>query len=201
MRPLHLSSLILILAAAGCNSTGDLRKHGISTPTSSGNFKEVRKDGQQLKRRWANRYGDGYAFEAGLNANDDGFAAFAGILPNTDLGAVPTSGSATMTGHYEAAAIQDIRVSSQRYDGDLWAYRGDMTVKANFDSGKIDGRSSDGRLDVDGRIKRDGSFAGSSTFNGVDGDLAGVVDSDTAVGAFAGGNDETIFAGGFYVED
>jgi len=58
-----------------------------------------------------NSDGDGYAYETGVQ-NGAGFFARAGLIPGTSVSSLPRSGSARMSGHYEAARVTGIDLNN-----------------------------------------------------------------------------------------
>jgi hypothetical protein len=73
---------------------------------------------------------------------------------------------------------------------------GDISLSVDFADQTIQG--SDRDLTVNGEFE-DGTLSGNVNYDGISGDLRGVMGGDKAVGAFHGESSDQIFAGGFYV--
>lgn len=196
MKPFAMVCLVSTVLISGCNSKHYLAS-GIAPATASGDVSRVENNGNKRGGVVKDARGFGYAYEAGDYAHGEGFAAFAGLLPGTELGELPTRGSATMTGRYEAAEIRNIKLNGNQLSGLNRTYDGDVTVTVDFASATLNGTSKDGRLQIDGDIHKGGSFSGNSSFKVGSGRTEGVIDGKEVIGAFSGASDTSLYAGGF----
>jgi hypothetical protein len=144
--------------------------------------------------------GNGYAFVTGLFPDDPGAAGFAGITDTTDLGTQPTTDSATMTGTYRLTQLDGLALNandrptatSTRSESDQ------ITLTADFEAATLTGTQGD--LSIDGTMDA-GVLSGTVTFDGLEGTLRGAIGATDAVGAFDGADDDTVYAGGFFVRE
>jgi len=194
MRSLILTSG-LVLGLSGC-LVADQTDSGFKTPLSggtlSGNSKFQVDSGSDTSFVTGNTYG----YQAGA-IKDEGFQAYAGIVPGASVIAPPASGTATMTGNYEVAYIEDIYVSGQFINGFSGIDRGSLTLNVDFSNGTVSGGNG-GLLSVDGPFAGD-DLSGSVTYYGVEGPLDGLVGANEAIGVFHGNSDTDLHAGGFIV--
>jgi hypothetical protein len=145
--------------------------------------------------------GSGYAFQTGAIPNE-GLFAVAGLLPNTTVTAVPTSGFASYSGSYNLVQVSNINISGGEIQGTPELLTEPLTLIANFANDKlVDDGGSD--LQVNGTVNGT-DIGGTVTFNGVQGNLDGLIGGNRAIGAFHGeGNvgpgtdDDYMYAGGF----
>ncbi len=72
-------------------------------------------------------------------------------------------------------------------------------MQADFNRRKLTGTSDDGNLSVNGEFTGN-NLAGTVVYHGANGELAGLVDGDEAIGAFHGNSGTDIIAGGFLVD-
>lgn len=174
---------------------------GFRTPSASGVLTSGIDVSQRRTSTLSDNNGGGVAMVSGTRG-DDGFAAYAGVIPGTDVGASGVSGSATFVGRYRAAQIVDINLTKTSnttgfLTGTSNIFGDDITLTADFDAATLTGTSDNQVLSVNGQIGSGTTLGGSVRYLGVSGVLQGVVGVDGAVGAFHGNNAETIFAGGF----
>ncbi len=186
----------LILSA--CTDTSDVIDSGFEDVDASGNF-EHRLDPKQNISDVVFAGNDGFSYQVGV-LEGEGFVAEVGMLPTTSVSALPTSGSAIYTGIYELAGIEDSFIDD---DGDLHGQpifeSGVISLSASFGNGTLKGESNNGNLIVNGNF--DGkNLDGSVEYNGIDGDLDGLIGGDRTVGIFHGHDDENIYAGGFIAD-
>ncbi|WP_238368607.1 hypothetical protein [Mesobacterium pallidum] len=189
-----IALLGLALLAAGCSNDRYTRS-GFVDASSGGNiprgFDQVAAEGSDFDN------GDGYAYKVG-EIEGKGFVAHAGLTEGTAVAAPPSTGSAVMTGSYEAGYISGITRSGDYLQGWTGSARSGLTLTADFDDGTLSGTSTDRRLRVRGTFSgRD--LSGEVTFDNDDGDLEGLVGPGKAIGVFHGNDDTDVFAGGFIV--
>ncbi len=211
----HVSVLLILVSLAGCDNSADdtpptdfeasptadqlaefeentTLRSGIATPkadgTFSGSFATIFKGG------FEDRDGNGYAFELGREGT--AFSAFGGILPGTDLGPLPTSGLASMSGAYQIHEVGKSDGEERDYGG-IQSTTGRITIRADFDYNTLQG--NDGVLNIDGTFSGD-TLTGAAYFNQRPAVLVGKVGGDSAVGVFHGTDDATAYVGGFLVE-
>jgi len=148
----------------------------------------------------------GYAFGSegvdGALSFGEGIFAVAGLLPGTEaVTAVPTSGTATYLATVNLVEVTDFELDSEanRITGIATPYSGSISLTADFDAGdrtlRTNGPGSE--FTVNGRIDSSGRLSGDVAFNGIGGDLAGVIDAETTIGVFHGETPDLIYAGGF----
>ena len=134
----------------------------------------------------------------------EGLFAVAGLFPGTSVTARP-SGSASYSGVYNLIEIEDIAISDGEINGRRTLQSGDLTLLANFGSNTIvSAPGSD--LAVNGSMVGT-DLNGTVRYNGVTGNLDGLVGGNQAIGAFHGeGNvgpgtqDDYMYAGGFIAD-
>ena len=141
--------------------------------------------------------GDGYVYVVG-DTGGDGFAAYSGLTPGTDLATPPTTGSAVMSGRYEAGRISGIDVNGDRISGYPDRESSGISLTADFGRGTLRGTSDDTLLTVRGDFLGR-TLSGEVIFDNDEGKLKGQVGPDKAVGIFHGNDETDVFAGGFIV--
>ena len=194
--PRPAAALPALCLVAACASGGTGEKSETLFLDASGNFRnEITADLGDVVLR-DGLPGEGYAYEVGVNDRNNGFAAQSGILPDTDLGAPPASGTVDMAGTFEVRTYENPRVIDEELRGDSLRRSQPITLTVDFSQGTITGAASG--LSVDGEV-RGSEIGGDVTFQGIEGDLNGLVGPDDTVGAFAGETDQKVFAGGFIV--
>jgi len=145
---------------------------------------------------------NGFTFEATSGGavyvtglSDVAAVAYAGVMPGATVGPQVTTGSATYRARYEIYSIENIRVSSSRLLTGIQNTRsGVIPLTADFDSGTITGNSQ--YLRVNGRISGN-NVVGTTTYQGVEGTLDGLIGQNGTVGAFAGDSDTIVYSGGY----
>ena len=162
------------------------------TPKADGTFNASLRT--IFKGKFQNDAGNEYAFELGREGT--AFSAVGGILEETDLGALPPTGFAAMSGPYEIHEAGKSDGVSREY-GDVQSTRGRITLRADFTFGTLQG--TDEVLTIDGTFS-DKMVTGSAFFNKRAAALKGQVGASSAVGVFHGADDATAFVGGFLVE-
>ena len=142
----------------------------------------------------------GFAAVAGFTRTSS-VQAFAGLSPGMDLPSAPRTGSATMSGVYNLIDLENIEVradGTSSFSSSLQA--GQIDLKVDFADRTIGGRgqSSGGRLVIDGTF-RNGKVTGTAVYDGISGDMRGLVGPKRTVGAFHGTADDNsrVFSGGF----
>lgn len=189
-------------AISGC--LPDLTESEFATPTASGEFAQefvesvnhINDDGS----------GNGYAFEIGVD-DDDFFGVeypvitvLAGVLPTTSLSDLPSSGQATFNGTYEAVAVNladvDETMTADEVK-DAFYHTGAITLQADFGAGTLEG--SGGDLTVSGTFSSD-QLGGTVDYNGLSGELQGLIGGDGSVAVFQGDDLDEVLVGGFIVE-
>ena len=100
----------------------------------------------------------------------------------------PLSSNATFSG---TVRLGDVRESGSSLVGD------NITLNADFAASTLTGSSA--VITVDGTFSGN-ELGGAVMYDGIEGELDGVISVDGAVGAFAGSNDERGYAGVFQVQ-
>jgi len=191
-----------LIALSACELSQEAATNsGFRTPSASGVISGgVDNDGQRSSRTVSDGAGGGFAVVSGTN--DDGLAAYAGIIPGTTVGDVQATGGATFDAQFTTAQITGVNLTETGRGSGFITGRpsivsGDITLVADFDGGTLTGTSDGGTLAVDGDIGTGTSLTGSVTYLGVNGALRGNVGTDRTIGVFHGNDEDTIFAGGF----
>lgn len=164
-----------------------------TNPTSSGHVPEILNNKSQVAV--IDFQGDGYAYASGSITNE-GILAVSGLVSGTSGGSLVSGGTATYTGNYELLRISNINISGGYISASQAQRTGSISLAADFDNGTLTGQS--GSLIVNGTVTGTG-LSGGVSFEGVSGDLTGVIGSSKAVGAFHGNNAHLIYSGGFLV--
>lgn len=146
--------------------------------------------------------GIGYAFQTGA-IPQEGLFAVAGLLPGTAASMTPRpSGTASYSGTYNLVEVENIDLGGGFITGDPTLRSGNVTLISNFASGSIID-SGTSALSVNGTVNG-ANLGGTVTYNGVQGNLDGLIGGNRAIGAFHGeGNvgpgseDDYMYAGGF----
>ena len=142
-------------------------------------------------------FGNGFSYAIGFYPADGdttSIKAIAGLLPGTSVNEVPTSGTASYQGVYGVAFVTDISVSSNILSGYAGEETGGITLNADFSAGTLQG--SAGGLTVNGDFSST-DLNGTVEFNGLTGELDGLIGGDATIGVFHGNDDHDVFAGGF----
>lgn len=199
MKFIHIAAPIAcVFTLTACTETSDFIDSSFEDVDASGNFEHSLDPSQNISDE-VSAGSDGFAYQVGV-LEGEGFVAEVGMLPTTSVSALPTSGSAIYTGIYELAGVEDAFLDD---DGDLHGQpifeSGVISLSASFGDGTLTGESNNGNLIVDGTF--DGkNLDGSVEYNGIDGDLDGLIGGDRTVGIFHGHDDENIYAGGFIAD-
>jgi len=141
--------------------------------------------------------GDGYIYTA-ARVRSAGFGAFSGVLPATNVEASPVTGSIEYQAEYEMDFWSNIMETDQGPTafGNISKTTGAMVLVGNFESNTLTG--TDGELSISGQIADSGNFlTGTVAWEGITGELSGLVGSNKSIGAFHGNDDDIVFAGGF----
>lgn len=149
--------------------------------------------------------GIGYAIQTGAIPGD-GLFAVAGILPGTaSVLTPPPVGSASYFGSYNLVSISNINIAGGQITGTPTVHSEPLTLIANFANDKLvdDGGSN---LTVRGTVIGS-DIGGLVIYNGVEGNLDGLIGGNGTVGVFHGeGNvgpgtqDDYMYAGGFIAD-
>lgn len=120
--------------------------------------------------------------------------AVAGLNPAFSVIDHQTSGTASYTGVYALAYMQNVKSILTVVSGSPGYDSGNITLTANFDAGTITGNS--GHLNVDGTFVGQ-NLGGSVEYNGVEGELGGLIGQFRTAGIFHGNDSDFVYAGGF----
>ncbi|WP_162561642.1 hypothetical protein [Yoonia vestfoldensis] len=188
-------AIAAIALSAGCtdqiidNNTGSR----FVTPSATGAISDPAAGNERI----VNISGNGYAYEAG-NARNGDIVAVAGIIPGTSASPTPgpDHGSTTYSGRYEMVTVGGFFLNDGKVVGFSRPEAGDIALSVDFAARTIRGTADD--LTVNGEFNGN-VLSGNVRYDGISGDLRGVMGGDKAVGAFHGESSERIFAGGFYV--
>lgn len=185
----------VMLLLTACNTQDNLTTTRFATPSATGVINIGLQDAQSRVYTTPFDSRSGYAFQIGQIPNE-GLFAVAGLLPGSTVTAPPT-GSASYSGTYNLVTVSGISMDNDSIGGFTRGYSGDLTLLANFANGNVVSAPGSA-LTVDGTATGR-NLSGTVTFEGVEGDLRGLIGGDNAIGAFHGeGNDDTyMFAGGF----
>lgn len=209
------------LTLAGCEQGGFSGQFGntdttttpygavTATPTAAGSFAGVA-DADTTVVRDAN--GNGYAFayanvdaatygDTTVASGTRGQYAIAGVLPNTALGTMPTTGSALMTGTYNLVVVSGASTSNDPANWTVTRPTGTVSATIDFSTGKLAGTSGDGNLTISNPAgtKFTNGFAGDVSYLGTAGSFAGVLGPNDAVAAMTGQDSSRFYAGGFAI--
>ena len=135
--------------------------------------------------------GNGFAYQA--RSTSSGFETVAGLLPQTDPGALPPTGSAAFSGPWQVLEIGKQNQNGRDF-GETELTSGRITLQVDFDFGTLLGSSGD--LSIAGRFA-DQTLGGTATFKNAVVPLSGKIGNARAVGVFHGADQTTAFAGGF----
>lgn len=152
---------------------------------------------QRITGSDVNADGDGYAYETGVE-DGEGFFARAGLIPGTSVADLPSSGSAEMSGRYEAARVTGIDLNNGRLTGFARKANGSITLTADFDAQTLKGTSNNDLLTVDGTFEGK-TLDGRVVYRDIPGVLAGKVGGNEAIGVFHGKTEDALMSGGFIV--
>lgn len=189
------------LSLAACQSVQDQNTiSGFSTPSRIGAIGAGIESGfNKTSGQRTNAQGDGFAYASGP-LEDGGIGAYAGILPQTRVGAAPSRGSATLDGAYTLTKVSNISVTGGFITGSSSTVGGDITLRANFDNGTLRGTSDNGRLRVQGELEGTNGLDGKVIYDGVRGNLTGRANDREVIAAFNGNDENLIYAGGIIAD-
>jgi len=144
------------------------------------------------------------------SSSDTANLAFSGVLPVSDFGAVPTSGSARFSGDYAVVVVDGYARTADASRWEVTEDGGPFFLRVNFANGAVSGNSSDGKLTVsvtpeeglteDDRLFASGIF-GDVEYDGINGLFDGTIGANGAVASFQVEDNARFAAGGFLVTD
>lgn len=206
MRTTLIMASVASIALAGCElGQGDPTNSRFVTPSNTGVISEADRGMRGADR--SSVTGNTYGYQVG-SVQNDGLQAFAGIASGARVSAPPTSGTASFNGTFELAVIDFILSNGTQVSGQSTLDRGDITLTADFDAGRLTGGGTglsgnisnivlgNNVLSVDGVISGE-TLSGTVTYDGVSGPLRGLIGSDEVIGAFHGHTNSQTHAGGF----
>ncbi len=177
----------------------------VAAPTTAGSFAGIANADRTVVR---DATGNGYAFAyAEVNASDYGSGsgranlAIAGLLPGTDVGITPMTGSALMTGTYNMVVVDNATAATDPATWTVTRPTGIMSAEIDFSTGRLTGQSGDGALTLTAQGDRGfaNGFAGDAAYNGTPGRFAGVLGNTDAVATVTGQGGSRFYAGGFSI--
>ena len=196
-----LATPLFLLAACGGSSSGGAGvlvapEFGAANVNNDGSIDTILIN--KLTGSEVNANGVGFGYVVGGYPDVLGAGGFSGLTDATNLtGALP-SGTASMQGVYRVGEIDDMAIQDGVVTGTTTQAGGLITLTADFDNATLTGNHND--LTVNGTFFGN-ALDGTVTFNGLSGDLEGQINGTRAVGAFAGGDADTVYAGGFLVDE
>lgn len=199
MKFLHiLATAGCALTLAACSTTAsDHTDSRFSSVDASGDFST---NLDPSKAQVSNVVAGSYSYQAGVLPDGGGFLAEVGIVPTVTISAQPVTGSTAFVGNYELGGVGNISLSGDLLFGQVFTDTGSILISVDYDDNTLAGTSDNGRLVVDGTFNGS-NLDGGVTYEGISGDLDGLVGGLEAVGIFHGKDNETIYAGGFRVTD
>ena len=177
----------------------------VAVPTTAGSFAGIADADRTVV---SDATGNGYAFAyADVNAADYGTGsgranlAIAGLLPGTDVGITPTTGSARMTGIYNMVVVDNASAATDPATWTVTRPTGTVTADIDFSTGRLTGRSGDGALTLTAPAGTGfaNGFIGDASYNGTPGQFAGVLGNNAAVATVTGQGGTGFYAGGFSI--
>lgn len=206
MKLLYMVALVGL--TAGCNASdnnGDqdlplvfeLLGTAFATPGSDGTIGiSLNESGQN--RLYDTATGNGVAYKIGVN-NSGSMRAYSGLLEGSDVVAPPKTGTATMTGRFALYGADRIRRVRDRTSWYEYRDSGNVKLVADFANGTL--KSQGGDLGVNGKFSGK-TMTGTVKYNGIDGQLKGLVGENQTVGAFHGYSEAQaeVYTGGFIAE-
>lgn len=199
MKYCTITTFVSVCIILGGCSGGGQGKSEFATPQQSGIFSGF--DEVFREDIFSDGGGNGWAYAIGGVPNK-GFFGKAGILPNTNLGAGPTSSTIRYSGVFGLAMMEEIRETDENYTGSSFEDTGPMELTISFDSGSFEGSGSgfEGELTVSGKVDIfEDTLSGSAQYDGMKADLTGIVGFTDAIGVFHGSQKDRILVGGFGV--
>jgi hypothetical protein len=146
-----------------------------------------------------------YGYVRGFDRRD-GWTVLAGVDPYSNMGYVPTGGTAIFHGNAEFVSVENITTFNGQVSGTSASGSIPITLYADFGNGALTGGDYNNTFNVNGIIYSRGNLGGTVDFLGIPGQLDGEVGTHGAVGAFHGGESnnfnfgDVIYAGGFIVQ-
>lgn len=191
-----IGGVAALAALSACSSDGlyftGVTESGFKTPTSGPDAEiPVDLENEQNGNVYNSMFG-GAAFVSGTNSS--GARAYAGIIPDSNPGAVVTSGKVNYDTQYSVVGVEN--VSSGNLVGDNFAGNGTLTVVADFNAQTFNGANATETFAVEGVISGQ-DMTGTVTYKGLPGVVEGLVGEDAIIGAFHGSTLGTVFSGGF----
>jgi len=178
-------SILAILSFAGCGSSSNLGapapnpslENGVPTVTLN--------------------QGGGYSYFATID--EEGLAETEATLhPGLEVRSIPVRGNGTFTGRFDMDVVTDIAGAGAGSSGTEASISGPLTLDVDFQNQTVTSRDSD--LDVAGTYDEH-TLVGTVTYDGLEGDMTGGIGGRQAIGVFSREAADSIFAGGFYVND
>lgn len=205
-----LAGSLAALALAACSSGGGLGIGGGGPDYASSGFAEAGDNGfltgalvDQLSIRFVEADGAGFAYRAGLDAQDN-YTAQSGLVGAALIDRPAASGQLRYTGSASMMIIN----RSDRNDSfaESEQFSSTVVVRADLDSGTFRGRTpqpqgfNPWQLTFSGQIEGN-RMTGAARLTGRSFDLSGPLDgrigSERAIAVFHGNDEEDTFAGGF----
>lgn len=164
---------------------------GFATPNADGTFSTSLTPAFTGSFKDSDEYG--FAYE--VTRLGTSLGARSGLLPGTQVGDLPTTGMAAMSGIWNAAEIGKTDGQGRDY-GEPVRASGRITLRADFLYGTLEGETDDFR--VLGRFDS-AILQGNAYFKDRPAALSGLIGRDRAIGVFHGTDSDTAYSGGFYV--
>lgn len=188
-----------VLGLSACSTTNSVTQ--ASLVTDDGTFLAPLVDAQPGTDR-TDGTNNGYAFQVGFNQNRSGLESQAVLLNDISLPRPSVGGTTAMSGTYQLATLTDPVTNGGGLTATPGQQSGNITLTVDFDANTIAG--SDNGLVLNGTFDADGQLAGTSSFDGMTGGIAGIVSNNTAIAIFARDATSTdtrgVFAGGLIVQ-
>ncbi|KJZ19214.1 hypothetical protein [Loktanella sp. S4079] len=127
----------------------------------------------------------GYAYEYGLLEGTTTFQAVAGVAPNSYVGPEISTGSVSYNATYQLTHLETDTLKDVSGDISIYASLTTRYVYGDDDNISISGSYTGNALD------------GSVYYDGLVGDMTGLIGTEGIVGAFAGNSSDEILVGGF----
>lgn len=141
--------------------------------------------------------GGGYSYSATISP--DGLAETdAQVIDGLAVRPTPLDGTATFIGRFDMDVITDIAGAGAALEGTRDSVSGPLTLDVDFQNKTLTSRDSD--LSVDATFTGN-TIAGTVSYDGLDGALAGGIGARQAIGVFSREEADSIYAGGFYTND
>ncbi|MFZ3582361.1 hypothetical protein ACOI1H_09360 [Loktanella sp. DJP18] len=199
LRTLSALSLVSLAACSGSTASGPGNTSSGFAPVNDknqiiGNVSPDSSSGGGTSTGDIDKTEAGYTYLTESNGNE--VAARAALINPGVITSRPTAGVGTYTALFEIAEIAGTDVSR-----DVTAAKGTIPVTVSFDTGRVEGRSITSNvsqtLTIAGQLAATGTgYTGTTTWRGVEGDLRGRANGDRIIGAFAGHDATSVYAGG-----